>query len=409
MIKYKELKYKHLLFLFFILNGIGLLFGYKLSGRLAVSNIFQVISLVVLIPLVLKYYRLKDYVTFVLLIGLMVSAGCGILFIYDYFINASHFIFFTLSFLSLQAVYVISKHEDIKSIVINATGKLIIPTLLYLSYMGAVDIFLKGAPYSYFGFDDKSHAVIVLCFYAFVSLTLMKSNMKFIVSIAFMILGFLTGSRLVFIFLLFYILPILVKLFSIKRAKRYLDFYFRVSLGALILFGVTYLIINNPQLFKVLERVSSDNGASADSTQAHLYLIKYGILLKASNIFNFVFGVTPGGFASVLADSKINFSEFGLIDPRGYAKIFTGETPMHSTLFSFFTEFSLIHFIFYVCLLVFIVKGLVRNKYRTELLFFVGMLIATTFYSSNNEMFFYFILFYLIGIVSKKHAPSKVV
>jgi len=382
-----------------------MVFGYKISGRLAISNLFQVVSLVVVIPLILKYYRLKDYILFIWLITLTLISGYGIFFIYDYFINASHFIFFTLSFLSLQAVYVISRKEDIKQLAIKATRLLIMPTLLYLTYMGIVDIFLKGAPYSYFGFDDKSHAVIVLCFYAFVSLSLMKSNLKFIASVAFMILAFLTGSRLVFIFVIFYISPLLINLFSLKRAKNYLNFYFRTLLGVFIITGVTYFIVNNPELFKVLERVTSQESNSSDSTQAHMYLIKYGILLKMENVFNFIFGVTPGGFASVLANSKVNFMEFGLIDPRGYLKIFTGETPMHSTLFSFYTEFSVVHFIFYLALLTFILKRLIKCRLGTEILFFAAMLIATTFYSSNNELFFYFILFYLISMVSDYKKP----
>jgi len=400
------IKYKHLLFLSIFLNGVGLLFGYKVGGRLAVSNLFQVFSIVVSIPIILKYFRFKDYLFLTWSITFMCISAFFVSLIYSYEFSATHFIFFNMAFLTLQTIYVVNRRENVKGVFEKVVKILIVPSFLYLLFVGLIDVVVKGAPYSYFGFDDKSHAVIVLCFYAFMSLKLIKSNFKFIISAAFMILAFLTGSRLVFIFTCFYILPLISNLFSLKKARTLLNFYFRVIMGLFIVFGVTAFIINNSDSFKVLERISSQNSNSSESTSAHMELIKYGARLKIDNPANFIFGVTPGGFSPVLARSDINFAEFSLIDPKGYEKILTGEAPMHSTHMSIITEFSLFHAFYYLLLLGYILKGLLKNKLKTETLFYISLLICTTFYSSSNELFFYFIVSHLIVISTKSDISS---
>ncbi|STO36074.1 Uncharacterised protein [[Flavobacterium] thermophilum] len=393
-----KIKFKHLLVFSILLINVGLLFGYKLQGRFAVSNVFQILSFIFMIPVFLKTFKLKHYIQIIAFVATILGASWLMSIIYDYTFKVENFVFFLICFIQLICIYSLANSEENESIlplVIKVQKTLIIPVCLYLLFYAANDVFKLGLPNSSFGFDDKSHAVIILQFYAFITFSLIKSNMKYIISLIFLGLSLLTISRLAVIFLPFYIIALIINLS--KNNKNFLQVYFKfIFVSTVLSLGIIFLI-KNQDYFKVFERVNSVQSIEdSDSTLAHIQLIKYGVLLKFDNLANFLLGVTPGGFAPVLAKSDINFSSFFVIDPAAYRAIYLGIAPMHSTHFSIFTEFPIYIFVIYLVLLYKIAKNLLKKKLWVESLFFFGFLISTTFYSTHNELLFYGILIYLI-------------
>lgn len=405
-----KFKYKHLLFCAILLINIGLLFGFKIQGRLAVSNIFQIIAFVLLIPIILKYFKLKQYL---ILTSFVVLVGCSAFFTYlsyGVLFKISHFIFFLLSLILLLCIHCITNtKEEILSLILKAYKVTLIPTFIYMVTRAIYDILILGNPFSGFGFDDKSHAVFLLSFYSFISLRLLKSNMKYIISIGFLILSLLTISRLVVIFAVLYLIILIPNIVrNIKASKSYMSLYFKIIFISLVVIVGTMFINNNKDIFKIFERVNSiETIQNTDSTSAHLMLIKLGLLLKFDNISNIIFGVTPGGFSSALYNSDINLLEFAATDPGAYKVMVKGDAPMHSTHTSIFAEFPLPFFIAYLFLLWGIFKSLFKNKLWLELFFYLGFLGSAMFYSTHNELVFYSILIFYITITSRTQNYSS--
>ena len=56
-------KKNRVIVLFFIILSIGMLTGnVRLAGRMAMSNVFQIMGFVIILPVALKYLRNKDYI-----------------------------------------------------------------------------------------------------------------------------------------------------------------------------------------------------------------------------------------------------------------------------------------------------------------------------------------------------------
>lgn len=404
-----SIKYKTLIFIALIFINIGLLFDYKIVSRLAVSNIFQVIAMCILLPVILKNFRLKEYINILFFIAGFLAAILSIHHFYNIGAKIPYFLFFFLAYVQLLFIYVVVKKEKSKSYLeefLKSYKIVILPILAYCIGYAIYGFIILKEQYMTFGFDDKSHAVILLMFYAFFSLKLIKSNFKFLISIIFCVLALTTISRLAFIFLPFYLLALFPQIF--KNINNFLQLYIRLLIVVLLVGGATYYIVNNPQYFQVLNRINN-TGVTADSTSSHMLLIQYGLKLKFENICNFIFGITPGGFSNVLINSKIDVSEFAYLDPTAYLVMLKGNAPMHSTHIQILAEFPIWVFITYIILLATILKKLISKRMWLETMFFVAFLIAITFYSTHNELLFYSILTYLmfISYLSKSKKAKK--
>lgn len=391
--------------IFLVIFVIGVFLGdYKVVGRLAISNVLQVISLLFLIPAISKVFTLKDILVY---IGMILS-----LFITDYFVflwfgitpKYIYLAFFSLMIFVLQYFILLAKKNVYYTFFLEVMKKLLFFVLIYFIIYASYEFVVQHHQYLRLGFDDKTHACILSAFFAFFSLKESSGVSKYIYSFTFMLLSLLTISRLSIIFLALFVLAIATSFSDFMTIIRRNDdgygiarFYLGI-LSLLIVVCITaFLFIKNYSSFGVFNRVSS---GSSGSTQGHMLLIKYGVRAKFTNIGTFLLGIGPGDFASFVTriNSTVDTSEFARTDPTGFAALCRGTMPMHSVHFSIFSEFPLIIFLAYVWLNIKIIYSLVKGRLNIDLLFFVAFTTSITFYSSHDELFYYLIMIYLIMI-----------
>ncbi|WP_379970616.1 hypothetical protein [Ectobacillus sp. sgz5001026] len=400
---------KRLLIISLLLLNIGMLFGQKIEGRLAYSNVFQILSILVLIPITIKVFQKRDYVFVTLNICMMAIGALWISNVYETEIQMAHIIFFLVMIIYISTLFSLINKYKIQQAILAVYKYITIPICLYFCLFAVEELFIQKSGYISLGFDDKSHAAILCAFFAFMSLVLFTSSIRFVLSLMFMVLSLLTISRFSLIFLALYI-PVFLynfvtsskKLLEENRKSKYVTLYiqFLLFLGTTVF--ASLFVIQNQSMFGVFTRAEAggDNG----STTGHMLLIQYGLQIKFQNLMNLIFGITPGEYSLVATHAGIDLSKFAMLDPTGYQAMLLGLMPMHSSHLSFFVEFPLLFFITYLFLLVTIFVGLVKKKRIIELFFFVGFVIATSFYSSHNELFFYSIFVYLLTISA---LPSK--
>lgn len=247
-----------------------------------------------------------------------------------------------------------------------------------------------------YGMDDKSHSAILLCFFSFISLLYVK-KFAFIIGFFFLLMSMLTISRLPFIFAPFFMLAATIH--AVLSSKNKSESILKILFILILLTCAAFLMLENQETFKVLERFSFNDGTSLEkspSSQAHDLLIKKAIELKQLNLGNFIFGVSPGAFADTLVRSPINYSDLAILDPQFIEFAFIGKAPVHSTHMAFYSEYPIWIFSLYVLINCYIGYALIKNRNWITLLFFIPFNLATTYYSSHNKFYYYFIFLILL-------------
>ncbi|WP_316801211.1 hypothetical protein [Pedobacter frigidisoli] len=403
MLKINDLKIKlvgGMLCLCFLLMS----FGFSITGgegKLAISNLVQVMTIVSLISAgFLRLFDLKILFMFFFLtfIGILNSFFC-----YNFPGKPLVIVFmlFSVAFLLLSYRFLTNcVSQKLFESTVRYLILLSVPIYLILGYLD----YKEGLTMISYGMDDKSHATIILCFCSFISLTVFKKG-AYLLSFFFIFLSIFTTSRLTVVFFPFLIFAMFYK---IKRDSGIKMMVF-VALFLLVP-AVVYLIIillKNSDSFLLFQRVSSSDSINDDSSSAHSMLIAKGIELKLESWNNFLFGISPGAFSDVLIRSDIDYSKIESIDPQFIQFARLGKAPVHSTHIAFFSEYSLPIFIFYVFGIFRITKELYLNKLFIDLLFWFGFLASITFYSSHNKMYFYVVLVYLCVRIFYKKEFSK--
>ncbi|HAR1427710.1 hypothetical protein ABXM06_10920 [Enterococcus faecium] len=402
-------KKNRVIVLFFIILSIGMLTGnVRLAGRMAMSNVFQIMGFVIILPVALKYLRNKDYI---FIIGYILSSLFANLYVFSRYLvkpNITHFIFFLINIFTI--IFFLRYSEKVKEVKFLITtykvGILIL--IVYLLFQMVVEYFIEHHGYLSFGFDDKSHAVMICSFGAFFCLRWFKSIFRYILSAVFVILSLLTASKLAIVFVLFWGIALFLTRKQLSRIIRnntdglgLLRFYISVLLLISIIFGLLFFFYKNSDSFYIFDRLRDDNLSSGEisgSTESHLLLIWYGLESKFKDIVTFLFGIGPGNFSNFIFSnmSNIDYSKFQFLDPTGFVAISQGRMPMHSVHFSILSEFPIFIFVSYVWLFVSILKESICKKEYIMVLFFLSFIITTTFYSTHNEMIYYFIVLYFV-------------
>lgn len=385
----KETIIKYSLFILLI----GMPFGYKLGGRFAVSNIAQILSTALILPYVLKERNARFVFGYSFSLILMVLSSLYANAHYHSNIRIPYILFFILVFIYFSYMVLLMRRDKRYSTLIKGCFR----TVLYFyavlfGSMAVRDILILRKGYSAYTFDDKSHTVIMFSFLAFIALRVLEGKRKWLVSLLFLLLSLTTISRLVVIFLIFYAIYLYLEILHSFRGVKGRIFGMCVAVFVLTI-GVCYLL-KNQNLFSVFGRLSSDNAAARNSTDAHINLIIYAVKLKFENIWNFLFGVGPGGFANALAHSSVDFSEMRFIDRGVYEAILLGTTPVHSSHFQIMLEFSIFYFLWYCRFLLEILILAIKRKNVPLICFFIPLICAVTLYSTSNELLYYCLLLY---------------
>lgn len=396
----KEIIIKYSLFILLI----GMPFGYKIGGRFAVSNIAQILSTALILPYVLKERNARFVFGYSFSLILMVLSSLYANAHYQSDIRIPYILFFILVFIYFSYMVLLVRRDERYCTLIKNCFKTVLYfyTVLFGS-MAVRDILILGKGYSAYTFDDKSHTVIMFSFLAFIALKVLEGKKKWAVSLLFLLLSLTTTSRLVVIFLVFYVIYIYLEiLHSFQGVKGKM---FGMCVAFLVLaVGISYLV-KNQNLFSVFGRLSSDNVAARNSTDAHINLIIYAVKLKFENIWNFLFGVGPGGFANALAHSSVDFSEMRFIDRGVYEAILQGTTPVHSSHFQIMLEFSIVLFLWYCRFLLEILILAIKRKNVSLICFFIPLICAATLYSTSNELLYYCLFLYCFTASREERKP----
>lgn len=383
---------QHLMKISLLIFIFSMPFGYKLFERFAISNIGQLVSFVLVLPIILSNLN-KRYLNFnIIMITLMFLAAICSSMRYSISMHWGHIGFFALISLYISFyVMEIRKQGDSLIKLINDCFK-ISAYVFVLPYtlMGVNSIFVRRQVYSSYMFDDKSHAVIFFTFYAFATIVLFENKYKYVLSFLFFILSLTTTSRLGVIFIPFYILAFYKENVSESKSRGKKLLIATVSIGVVGL--ALWFVYKNSNYFSVFGRM----GTSEGSTRSHLTLIFYSIKIKFSNLVNFLFGTGPGSFSNILVASGMDLSAIQR-DGGSYRAILAGILPVHSSHFELLMDFSLIGFFIYIKFLWSIFRNQIKEKRITEVLYFIAFMGAELFYSTFHEGLFYMILLFLFA------------
>lgn len=371
-----------------VVTVLGALLSYKIQGRFALSNVAQIVALVILIASSPRLLRARDVILILLGLAGVLLAAIHVSNAYGYRIAPEYTAYYALVAIWLVAVFRACREHDAAEAIARGFRWAIPIALVYLLLQLSIDI-SSGMDRRRLGFDDKSHASVYACFLAFASLRFLRGRLRLVISLAFFVMAFLTISRLPFVFAPVYVLAFLVEYRKVRvMARTPLDVYFaHLTLAGTILTPLI-LAARAAGFFRSFERVFDSGDFTNASTTAHLLLIQYAAELKFENLANLVLGVTPGGFAGVLSRSRIDVSEFASIDPPGFEKVLEGTAPMHSSLGSIILELPIWVSAAYLALVVWAIVRLIRNREWVMLWFLVGFFAATLFYSSQSELYF---------------------
>jgi hypothetical protein len=367
---------------------IGACFSFKLVDRLAVSNLAQILGLLILIAGVPRLFRAKDVALWVLTAAGVLLAGVSVLAIYDYEIQWQYSLFYGLCLLWILALLQLTRSPERARAVLDGARMAIPIITIYLSAMLLFDL-ATGEARRRLGFDDKSHASVYACVLAFFALRLLTTRWRLLIALCLFTVSLLTISRLPFIFAPAFLIAFFIEYRKVrKEAKTAIG----VFCAHLLLVGAIVVPIvlasSAAEYFTSFARVFGAGERSDASTQAHLLLLQYAAQLKFDSLPNLLFGVTPGGYSGVLIGSGIDVSAFAATDPPGYEKMLQGIAPMHSSTGTIMLEFPLWIGLGYLCLLVWCLARLFRAHEFIVGLMLVSLVAATTFYSSVTELYF---------------------
>lgn len=363
-------------------------FGNKIVGRFAISNVGQIVSFLIILPVIATKMD-KAYIKKNLIIIVLMFVAAAISSIkYDISMHVGHLCYFTLISLYISFLFIEVKSAPIMAKTVRkcyllSTYCFFFPFLI----MCYQRIILKGGGYDSYMFDDKSHTVIFFCFYAFQSLVLLKGRIRYFISALYFFLALTTTSRLGVIFIPFYIFALYATsaYASKKIVKKILSILFVV---VFVVLGI-YFVFQNKKYFSVFGRI----GQSSGSTRSHLVLIFYSLKIKCADIVNFLIGTGPGSFSNILVASGMDLSAIK-IDKGSYRAILRGVLPVHSTHAEIFMDFSIYTFVLYVRNLWTIFKGLYKEKQIVPMLFYIPFLGAEIFYTTFHENAFFVILLF---------------
>lgn len=371
-----------------IIAAVGACLSYKLVDRLAISNIAQVLGIVVLLagnPRLLRHQHLAWWISAA---GGVFVAAFVVLSLYDYEVQWQYPLFYGLALLWILAVIQICRTRAGSEAVVEGLRIAIPIVLIYLLAMLAIDLGGDSARRR-LGFDDKSHASVYACILAFASLRFLRTRWRLLIALAFLTLSLLTISRLPFLFAPGFLIAFLIEYGKVRRqARSALDVYLCHLLLIAAFVAPIAFALTAGDLFDSFNRVFRAGVRADASTQAHLFLLQYAGELKLDNISNFLFGVTPGGYSGTLIASGIDVSGFAATDPAGFEKMLEGTAPMHSSTGTILLEFPIWIGVAYVVLIVWSIVRLIKLREWVVAIMLVSLVIATTLYSSVTELYF---------------------
>jgi len=367
---------------------IGMLFGYKIDERLALSNIAQVVGLILLFVAHPRLLRARDVVLILLGLGSVVLAAVSVSLIYGYRADPLHTAYFLAATVYLTAVYRACSERGAGADVAEGVRRSIPPAAAVLLVTGVLER-TEGAPFISFGFDDNSHAAVAACFLAFASLRFLRTPLRLILAIAFFAAALLTYSRMPFFFAPFLAIAFAVEYRRLRAEATEAWHVFGAHLLVLAAVAIPVVLARNAaEHFTVFERVLAPGEFTIASTTAHIELLSLGAQLKVDNVWNMLLGVTPGGFAATAVASDIDLTTFAVRDPIAYQAMLDGWAPLHSSLGSVLLEFPAWVAVVFVVVVVLTFVRLLRRREWVMAAFLVGLMAATTLYSSHNEIYF---------------------
>lgn len=404
-------------FIFFlVVYAIGMLLGtVMLSSTLSLSYVFLGVATLIALPISVSYLRLKDYFLYFVFELLIIFGTLSSMVAFGVPATSAHILFFSINIYLIFFVYRYVTVEYVKDVLDIVYKRVALLLLCYFSLHAFYEIIVLKRGYIFLGFDDKSHAVIIASFLAFICLKLFKGVVRYIYSFGFLIIAALTASKFVAIFAAFFIFAVFTTLKAFIADIRNnrdgwgaLRFYLSlIVLLAIIAIGFRF-ILTHMNYFYVLNRLQGDVGGRSGSTEGHFLLIGYGVRAKFANFCTLLFGIGPGEFSNVISsvNAHVDLSQFSALDPTGFAAILRGVMPMHSVIFSIFVEFPFPLFIAFVILMFNIFTRLFKNQDYVMLSFFVGFMMCTSLYSTHDELIYYFILYFMMSTSFSK--PNSV-
>lgn len=232
------------------------------------------------------------------------------------------------------------------------------------------------------GMDDKSQGAVLLCGEAYVLIRFFGGKLGRLSGAALYVASFLTISRLPAFFL-----PAI--LLGLMRRSR---------LGAVIALcaagGAMYMVVAADNVvqetFLVYNRVSSVQAITgADSTEAHLELLKAALEIKFTQPLAFIFGTGPDNFSKALTLMPDAVDKLEGLDPQLVAYARLGKAPLHSTPMQILLDYNIAISLLFVFFLVRTFRFLILRRNLTDLAFACGFLLASSFYSLHNKPYFY--------------------
>lgn len=365
---------------------LGMLVSFKLTGRFAVSNVAQVVALVLLFVAHPRLLQRKDVGLLLLGLGSVAAAAFSVSAQYGYAIRPEHTLFFALFALHLVAMYRICRDRGNGPAVAEGLRRAIPVVLVLVLVLLALDL-ASGTARRRLGFDDKSHASVALCFLAFATLRFSRSPLRIIGSLAFFVISLLTISRLPYLFAPAYLVAFVLEYQRIRSHAVHAWQVYGTHL--LLLTAVTapvVIAVRAGDYFGSFRRMFEQDDVTSRSTDAHLLLLDYAGQLKVDSVPNLLLGVTPGGFSEVTYRSGMDVSELAAIDPSAFEKFVLGEAPMHSAVGSVVLELPLWVALLFLALSVVTFVRLVRRRETVMWLYAGSLAVACLFYSSHNEV-----------------------
>ncbi|MBE1875226.1 hypothetical protein [Myceligenerans pegani] len=364
---------------------VGMLLGMKLTGRFAVSNVAQITGTLLLFMALPRLLRPKDLVLVGLGLASVAIAAVAAALRYGYTASPFHAGYFLLATIYLVGIYRACRERSAGPAFAEGIRRAVPVSLVVLLAAYALEI-AQGVRFPTLGFDDKSHGSVAACFLAFAALRFGRGPHRIVVAVALFGIALITPSRLPYTFAPFFLLALFLAYREVRGGARaaWQVYLSHLVLATAFAAPAAVALLAGDRFSAGLERVLADDGAAVASTESHLDLLLAGAELKTENLWNVLFGITPGGFAGVLYNSDVDLRLYRL----PFAAIAEGTAPMHSSLGSILLEFPLWVAVGFVVLAVHAFVRLLRRREFVFASFFVALMAATTFYSSHNELFF---------------------
>ena len=242
-----------------------------------------------------------------------------------------------------------------------------------------------GEPWISFGMDDKSQAAVLMCCEGYILIRFFGGTFDRFIGIALYVATYLTISRLP----VFFLPPIL---FALMRGSRYAAPV--TIIGTCIVAVIVVTMGDTLQtIFAVYNRLSSVEALTGSSSNtAHLLLLQSALRMKFSDPWAFLFGIGPGNFSKALTSFPISVAEIESLDPQLVAFAREGKAPLHSLPMQILLDYSFVVFLLFAFYLLRAFRFLLQRRNLSDILFFVGFLLASMFYSLHNKSYFYLII-----------------